>query len=646
MTRRSPSRAGSRICSRSKAPRPGQIEVITHGTTIGLNSIIQERGCRVALVVSRGNRDVMELARGRLPSSYNFRVGREKALVGRRDVFEVAARSTADGTMLADVEADELDALAATLAARGYNAVAVMLLNSYVDPDLEKRVAEGLQARLDAVPVTASASLCPEVKEYERALVAVLNAYIHPLMSHYFDRLSMYLAELKITAALYVTSNNGGTMSLATARERPVDTILSGPASGVSAAARLGPAESHMLTFDMGGTSSDVSSIRRGELEIAQNSMIGDYPLILPVVSVSAVGAGGGSIAWRDQQGVLKVGPRSAGANPGPVSYGRGGTEIAITDALLSMGILHPDRFLGGRMPLDKAAANAKLAELGCGLGLGGTAEIGRAVCRVAVVRMATEISKLLAKSGLDPHECTLTAFGGAGPTTALLLTEEVGINRVIVPSSPGTFCAMGALLADVQRNFVRPCRMLLKAPGEGLRRVTELVDELRAEATSWIASEGDLVIEREFRAMADLRYPGQCFEFGIPVEVVANGEVEIDRVVADFHAEHERVYGFREGAGGVEIMNVRMTVIGKLAPITVSHRAEASHDPAPPETRRVLLDDWTEVPVHQRRDLGAGARLSGPLIIEQPDTTTLVLAGWSLATDAGGNLLVEKELP
>lgn len=623
-----------------------QIEVITHGTTIGLNSIIQERGCRVALVVSRGNRDVMELARGRLPSSYNFKLGREKALVGRQDVFEVGARSLSDGTTLQDVDEAELDELARTLAARGYNAVAVMLINSYVDPGLEQRVADGLRQRLDDVPVTASSALWPEVKEYERALVAVLNAYIHPLMSGYFDRLSRYLDELNIRAHLYVTSNNGGTMSIATARERPVDTILSGPASGVSAAARLGPNEAHMLTFDMGGTSSDVSSILKGELEIAQNSMVGDYPLILPVVSVSAVGAGGGSIAWRDLQGVLKVGPRSAGANPGPVSYSRGGTEITITDALLSMGILHPDRFLEGRMPLDSEAVEEKLEDLGHGLDLGETAEVGRAICRVATVKMATEISKLLAKSGLDPRECTLAAFGGAGPTTALMLAEEAGINRVLVPSSPGTFCAMGALLADVQRNFVRPCRMLLKGPGEGLHRVTELVDELRAEATDWIAEEGDLVQERSFRAMADLRYPGQSFEFGIPISVAEDGKVEIDRLIADFHAEHARVYGFREEASGVEIVNVRMTVIGKLAPISISNPIPPGDSPMEAETRKVLLETWTDVPVLQRRALGAATTLHGPVIIEQPDTTTLVLPGWTLETDAGGNLWIARGRP
>lgn len=622
---------------------PGQIEVITHGTTLGLNAIIQERGCRVALVVSAGNRDVMELARGRLPSSYNFRLGREKALVGRRDVFEVPSRMLADGEILRSTDDAQLDTLATAIQRGGYDAVAVMLLNSYADPGPEAALADALAARLAGVPVTASAQVWPEVKEYERALIAVLNAYIHPLMSGYFDRLSAYLAEMGVTAALYITSNNGGTMSLATARARPVDTILSGPSSGVSAAARLlhgaiDPARTHLLTFDMGGTSSDVSSIIGGLPEIAQNSRVGDYPLMLPVVSVSAVGAGGGSIGWRDAQGVLKVGPHSAGASPGPVSYGRGGTDTTITDALVAMGVLHPDRFLDGRMPLDKPAAEAALRQVGAGLGLADAAAIGRAICRVATVRMATEITKLLAQKGLDVRDAMLVAFGGAGPTTALMLAEEAGIGTVIVPPSPGTFCALGALLADVQRDFVRPCRMTLATSGDGQAAVDTIVAELQATAHDWIGGEGALVRTSEFQVSADMRYPGQSFEFRIPLP--DSGSVE--DLVQAFHAEHQRVYGFRQTTGGVELVNLRMGVTGRLEPVVLPNQVE-DEAPAAPETRQVLLNDWVAVPVLPRAAIAAGPARPGPLIVEQPDTTTLVLPGWSAEADKGGTLWLRR---
>jgi len=623
--------------------RPDQIEVITHGTTLGLNAIIQERGCRVALVVSVGNRDVMELARGRLPSSYNFRLGREKALVGRRDVFEVNSRMLSNGEMLRSTDVAELDTLAARLRIGRYDAVAVMLLNSYVDPGPEAALANALSERLDCVPVTASAQVWPEVKEYERALIAVLNAYIHPLMAAYFDRLSAYLAEMGVTAALYITSNNGGTMSLVTARARPVDTILSGPASGVSAAARLlhgriDPAKTHLLSFDMGGTSSDVSSIIGGMPQIAQNSRVGDYPLMLPVVSVSAVGAGGGSIGWRDAQGVLKVGPHSAGASPGPVSYGRGGTETTITDALVAMGVLHPDRFLDGRMPLDKAAAEAALLRLGSGLGLADAAAVGRAICRVATVRMATEITKLLAQKGLDVRDAMLVAFGGAGPTTALMLAEEAGIGTVIVPPSPGTFCALGALLADVQRDFVRPCRLTMAAPGDGQAAIDTIIAELLDTARTWIGGEGALVRKSEFQVTADMRYPGQSFEFRIPLPEGTSAEDLVDA----FHTEHQRVYGFRQMSGGVELVNLRMSVTGRLEPVTLPEHSDTATTGAP-ETRRVLLHGWVEVPVLSRTEIGAGPARPGPLVIEQPDTTTLVLPGWSAQADEAGILWLRR---
>ncbi len=622
---------------------PADIEIITHGTTIGLNAIIQERGCRVALVVSRGNRDVMELARGRLPSSYNFKLGREKALVGRRDVFEVGGRALSDGDVWRDVDPAELDEVAASIRERGYDAVAVMLLNSYREPRLEEQVADGLAERLGGIPVTASSRIWPEVKEYERALVAVLNAYIHPLMSNYFDRLAAYLAEAKVTAALYITSNNGGTMSITTARERPVDTILSGPASGVRAAALVGQGPKQLLTFDMGGTSTDVSMILDGELELSQTAYVGDYPLMLPVVRVSAIGAGGGSIAWRDAQGVLKVGPESAGAMPGPVCYGRGGQNIAVTDALLAMGVLHPDRFLSGRMRLDTEAANRQLVVLGEGLGLSGAAEIGQAVCHVATVKMATELTKVLAQKGLDPRECVLVAFGGAGPTTALMLAEEAGIDSVLVPPSPGTFCALGALLADVRRDFVRPCRLVVEAEtfDAAGQQIGAIIQTLKSEAMAWIEGEGDHIRSHEIGVAFDMRYPGQSFDFRIAAPQASDGVIDIAGHVQAFHAEHERIYGFHQ-PGAVEVVNIRLSIVGRLTPVGLAPPA-INAEPVPPDSRKVLLDGWQEVPVIQRATLAPGQNALGPLIVEQADTTTLVLPGWQMDADIAGNLWLKR---
>lgn len=622
--------------------RASDIALIAHGTTLALNAVIQERGAPVALVVSRGNRDVMELARGRLPNSYNFRIGREKSLVPRENVYEVAARMMADGTVETDIDETELDALAADLKARGFSAVAVMLLNSYRDAGLEARVAEGLRRRLPDVLVSASAALWPELREYERALIAVLNAYVHPLMALYLDRLTQRLAALGVTAPITITSNNGGAMSVATARERPIDSILSGPASGVRAASQFGEGLPYLLTFDMGGTSTDVATVTDGELEFARTSMVGDYPLMLPVVNVSAVGAGGGSLAWLDGQGILKVGPDSAGADPGPISYGRGGTTPTITDALLVLGVLHPERFLGGRMRLDSPAAEASLANMAASLGLASATQAADAVIRIAAARMSTELTKFLAQKGTDPRDCVLIAFGGAGPTMANILAEEAHVGSVLIPPSPGTFCALGALISDVRRDFVRPARVPIGDGGPGFAQVTDLFGTLRLEASSWIAQEGDLIRDHALGVTCDMRYPGQSYELPIPLPIDDRGRLDEAGAVEAFHLAHERAYGFREAGSAVEVMNVRLAATGRLAPVPLPEVA-ATAPPAPREKRRVHLEGGFDVPVYDRASIGRGVRLSGPAIVEQLDTTTLALAGWDIVCDRHGSLRLER---
>ena len=622
--------------------RPSDIALIAHGTTLALNAVIQERGAPVALVVSRGNRDVMELARGRLPNSYNFRIGREKSLVPRENVYEVGARMMADGTVETDVDEAELDALASDLKARGFSAVAVMLLNSYRDAGLEARVAEGLRRRLPDVLVSASAALWPELREYERALIAVLNAYVHPLMALYLDRLTQRLAALGVIAPITITSNNGGAMSVATARERPIDSILSGPASGVRAASHFGEGLPYLLTFDMGGTSTDVATVTDGELEFARTSMVGDYPLMLPVVNVSAVGAGGGSLAWLDGQGVLKVGPDSAGADPGPISYGRGGTTPTITDALLVLGVLHPDRFLGGRMRLDAAAAQAALAGMADRLSLPGAADAADAVIRIAAARMSTELTKFLAQKGTDPRDCVLIAFGGAGPTMANILAEEAHVGAVLIPPSPGTFCALGALISDVRRDFVRPARVPIGDAGPGFAHVADLFGTLRTEASAWIAQEGDLIQDHVLGVTCDMRYPGQSYELPIALAIDDGGRLDEAGAVEAFHLAHERAYGFREAGSAVEVMNVRLAATGRLAPVPLPDVA-ATAPPEPKERRRVHLEAGFDVPVYDRASIGRGVRLSGPAIVEQLDTTTLALAGWDIVCDRHGSLRLER---
>ncbi|ORE96201.1 hydantoinase/oxoprolinase [Stappia sp. 22II-S9-Z10] len=637
------------------AVRPDEVELIVHGTTIGLNAIIQRRGARMALVVSKGNRDLLEIARLRLPSSYDFTVPREAPLVPRDLVFEVSARMRSDGSLITPLDHAEVDALAEQLAAAKVDAVAVVLLNAYRDASLELALAEALAPRLPDVLVTSSGTIWPEVREYERGLVAGLNAYIHPLMTRYFDRLESRVAGKGVTAPIYITANNGGTLSLKTARERPIDTVLSGPASGVVASTKVGGAggRAKLVTFDMGGTSADIAVCQAGVPEFTTTTFVGDFPLMMPVVNVGAIGAGGGSIVWVDKAGLLKVGPLSAGADPGPVSYGRGGTEPAMTDCYITLGIIDPATFLGGRMVLDVAAARAALEGIAETLGYTGApggpdraVQAATAAVDVASAKMATEITKLLATAGVDPRDFALVAYGGAGPTHASLLAEEAQMGTVLVPTAPGTFCALGAILADVRRDYVRTARHTIGAvaPGRsGWPAIAAIIDELEAEARAWLATEGNLVGEADVSVSFNLRYGGQAYEIEIIVPPAERGGIDEAGITERFHAEHDRLYGFREDETPIETATVRLGVIGRVAPVALPEP-----DAATPEPRghRPVWHRGAQVraAVYQRADIGRGAVIAGPAIVEQLDTTTFVLPGWRAVADRLGTLHLSRE--
>jgi N-methylhydantoinase A len=626
---------------------PGAIGLIVHGTTLGLNTILQRRGARLALVVSRGNRDVLEIARSRMPAAYDFTAGREIPLVPRDFVFEIDARIAADGAILARPDPAGYDGLAVALRRAEVEAVAVMLLNSYRHPTLEVEVAEALGKRLDGVPVTPSAAVWPELREYERSLLACLNAYVHPMLDSYFEKLTNRLAALGIAAPIQVTTNSGGVMSLASARRRPIDTLLSGPASGVSAALRVSPAATadRMITLDMGGTSTDIALIRDREPEFTIQARVGDYPLMLPVVSVNAIGAGGGSIVWIDDQRILKVGPQSAGANPGPACYGLGGKRATITDCYLVLGILDPGFFLGGRMRLEPQLAEAALEEVAVALGLHSSdrsARAASAILSVATTKMAVELSKLLARRGYDHREFALLAFGGAGPTHACLLAEEAKLASVVIPAAPGTFCALGAVLADLRRDYARSLNCLVAAKKD-FSPVAAALADLKFEASRWLQGEGAITGTPKFIISAEMRYPAQAYELSVAVPECELGALDGARLAACFHDEHERLYGFAERHLPARINTLRISVIGRRPPVRLPECA-GGRVSAPSGARRVFHGgDWVEAALYYRKDLPAGATLRGPALIEQHDTTVWVLPGWRGITDSVGNLLLSR---
>ena len=627
---------------------PGDVELLVHGTTLLVNAIIQRRGARVGLVVSRGHRGVLEIGRMSLDNSFDFTLRKEEPLVPRNLVFETGARVRADGTVVERPSDADLDRLASDLDAAGVEAVTVLLLNSYAFPETEREVAEALRQRLPGLPVTESAEVWPEQREFERGLVAIMNAYVQPLMSAYLDRLEERVAGTGVKAPIYITASNGGTLSIDTARERPVDTVLSGPASGLVAATRVARSlgRAGIITVDLGGTSCDLALNRGEEPEYATSTRVGDYPLVVPVVNVRAIGAGGGSVLWVDPQGVLKVGPESAGADPGPVCYGRGGARPTVTDCYLLAGFIHPEHFLGGRMRLDREAAREAMAEIADRLGYEGGDRAVRAAdaaLRVASAMMANELSKGLARRGATPGEFALMAFGGAGPTHANLLAEEAGLDTVVVPPGPATFCALGAILADVKRDYVRSQRLRFAGGPPVAAELASIFRALESSASSWIRREGEILGEVVFDASLDMRYAGQAFDLQVPVPEELRRKPDLEAITELFHREHERIYSFRDPESSVEVSTERVRVTGRIPALELPAVPER-RAPEPIDTRRVYVGGrYLDVPVHARRELGRGSALPGPVIIEQEDCTVWVLPGWSAAVHRTGSILIGR---
>ena len=626
---------------------PDDVELLVHGTTLLVNAIIQRRGAKVGLVVSRGNRGILEIGRARLANTYDTKISKEEPLVPRDLILETDARTMADGKVIGRPAEGELERIANSFVTHGVEALTVLLLHSYAHPALEAEVAARLRALMPGIPVTESARIWPERREFERSLVAIMNAYVHPIMDRYLTRLTERVAALGFKAPIYITASNGGTLSVHTARERPIDTILSGPASGVVAAAHAAAASEHrrLMTIDMGGTSCDVAVTEGGEPDYTTLTHVGDFPLILPVVAVSAIGAGGGSIVWVDQQGVIKVGPRSAGGDPGPVCYGLGGQEPTITDCYLLMGYLRPDGFLGGRIRLDRAAAEAALSVIAERIGIEGpdrAAGAAEAALQVTTAMMSTELYKSMAQRGQDPRDFALMAFGGAGPTHGIMLAEEARLSTVVVPPAPATFCALGAILADVKRDYVRSRHLRLSDAG-AVAALARVFRELEQEANEWIGSEGDILGTPQFVATCDMRYAGQAFDLPVHLAEALRRAPDAAELTELLHREHEKIYGFRDADSGVEITAIRLRVIGQIPPIRLPELPENGGEPAKVLEQRSVYYQGRHiaVPVYARRDLGAGQVVSGPAIVEQEDCTIWIIPNWTGRVDRVGNLII-----
>ena len=633
---------GLRTLLQREQVQPAQVGSFVHGTTLGLNTLLTRKGAATGLLVTAGFRDLLELRRVRLPGAPSFYAERPRPLVPRRHVRELDERVLANGRVYKQLDPTQAVEAAQALRAQGIEALAICLLHAYRNPAHEQAAADAIRQALPDLYVCTSSELWPQQREYERALVTTMNAVIGPRLRRHFAVLERELRQMGVSGPVLSTRSNGGVMTIEAAANAPVETLLSGPAAGVIAAAHLGQLSGRrrLIAFDMGGTSADISVVD-GAVGFSSESQIGDFPLILPAVDVTSIGAGGGSIAWVDPSGVLKVGPRSAGAQPGPACYGRAGTEPTVTDAYVACGLIAPDEFLGGQVRLSADLARQALGRLGERLGLAPEA-VASGILRVATAAMYAEFLPLIAQHGVDHRAFALLAYGGAGPTHAFLLAREVGIGTVVVPPSPGTLCALGCLLADLRADFVRTVYAPLDV--QALDALTDQMRTLEHQAAAWLDQQhaGSDGVRHDVVRWADLRYRGQSFEVAVQLE--RGGQAGLRELPDLFHARHAAVHGFSDQNGAIEVINLRVQALGEVRkPDRLMPRSDER--PARPRASRPISLDGQrfDAAVYDRAALRPGARLDGPAVVVQYDTTVFVPPDFRASVDPQFNLIGER---
>ena len=624
------------------------MDELLHGSTIAINTVLERSGAKTALITTSGFRDIYALGRGNRPDPFNLFFHRPRPLVPRDLTFEVAERMNAAGEALTRLDPAEIAKLARELAARGIEAVAVCFLHAYANPTHEIAAGEALRRAAPSLFVTLSHEILREFREYERTSTTTLNAYVGPRVSSYLARFEGFARKKSFAGQIAIMRSNGGTMSIAQARRDPVAMMESGPVAGMIGAGHLarliGIAQA--IGFDMGGTTAKATLITGGIAPIAEGYLIGDeftgQPMQLPVVDIVEVGAGGGSIAWRDDGGGLHVGPNSAGADPGPACYGRGGAEPTVTDADLLLGRLNAARFLGGGMTLDRAGAEGALRGLGGRLGLS-TAAAALGVATIVDNAMSLAVRAVSVNRGIDPRDTVMIAFGGAGPLHAVAIAREIAIPKVVIPKLPGNFSALGMLMAEWRQDFVRTLIGELGRvdPSNAARAFADL------QAAGEDALARDKLAGGRFAFAADLRYRGQ--EHTIPIAVARPEHLTTDTVatVERFHEQHDNRYGHAAPDQSIEIVNLRLVVTvprledAILRWLSQPWRPEA---PAPEQMRPVVFDDPErphDARILWRPALAAGTEITGPAVIEEPNSTTLLPPGDRAIIDTHGNIVI-----
>jgi N-methylhydantoinase A len=617
-----------------------QVQRLALGTTLATNAVLEGKTGRAALLCTQGFADVLDLGRQRRPHLYNLDIPKPRPPVAQADRIEVAERLDAEGAVVRALS-DEDAMRAIDAVAEGVQAVAVCLLHSYRNPDHERRIAALIRERRPGLHLCLSSDISPEFREYERCATTTVNAALMPVMSGYLARFRDGMRDRLLPGEPMVMQSSGGLVSARTLRSRPVNTFLSGPAGGVIGAAIAGAAAGFpdLITFDIGGTSTDVCLVKAGRPARSGLREMAGLPVRAASIDVHTIGAGGGSLAWVDAGGLPKVGPQSAGAAPGPACYGRGGDKPTVTDANMVLGRLNPVALLDGAMPVQADRARAVIVEhVAKPLGLD-VVEAAAGMLEIANVNMTGAVRVISVEKGEDPRGYALFAFGGGGPLHAAEVAEALGMTRVIVPAHPGLMSALGLLAAEVRGDFSLTC--LTEATAAGLPGIAAAFAELARRCEDWAEGEG-LDSGSLVRELAlDLRYRGQSSELSIALDRVPD-EAGLDTAIAAFHERHAQRFGYAMERQGVEAVTARL--VATAARVAPPPEAPPERAPSTPQSRPVWFraTGFVATPVLRRAALGPGDTLRGPAVIEQMDTTTIVPPGWTARADGLGNLLLE----
>ena len=631
---------------------PKSIDAFFHGTTTIINALTERKGAKTALITTKGFRDILELARGNRPDLFNLVFEKPEPFIPRYLRREVAERTSYRGEELTPLSEEDIEKAVAYLKKEGVEAIAVCYINSYANEDHERRTVEKIKELWPEVYVCPSVDITKEWREYERTSTAVLNAYVMPVASSYIDRLGQRLTDAGISGNRYIMQSNGGTTTFDQAKLTPINVVESGPVAGVFGASILGHLidEPNIIAFDVGGTTAKCSLIDRGEVKVTtsyyieKNDRSAGYPIMAPVVDIVEIGNGGGSIAWIDEGGSLKVGPKSAGALPGPVAYGKGGEDPTTTDANLIAGRLSAKNF-DMEVSLDRVRS-ALTEKVGRAFGIDAE-ESAESIIRVADANMNNALKLISVRRGYDPRDFAMVAFGGGGPMHGPTLARELSIRKVIVPVAASVFSAWGMLMSDIRHDFIQT--KILSFADASMDDLNAMWRQQMEEANARFAAEGVAPEQAMFRFIADMRYMGQ--EHTVQVSAPAYPWKEEDRteILSRFHKTHEHFYTFSLPDTPAEIVNLHLVAYGQLKKPALQEipAQEGPVSGAVKETRRVFFsgDGWLDTPIYDRSKLGWGATAQGPLVVEEPTTATVVCPGQKLSVDRYGNLIVETEV-